>query len=1531
MIRINLLQSISAFGYWVHSSLQVAVGGLVRKGEMPIRNLGRQISASLFLGALGALWGNLAFAQTHTIYLAPIILYEDGYFADLYSTSIAAVFAQSTADVAAINAGPNVTYSIMNNLAPDAQAQDSPFLNFNGIPYAHTYGIQQCDSGDCEPINPWGEIVATVRCPVGTDGGYSGQFGTVYEIVNNGSTRNEIFACPMTIPDFQPPPTNCHSCIGNPVYAATGQKLQADTDYSNGHGLAFTRTYRSNIGFAASVLTQAFVDNSQPTGTVSAACYPTQWNYSSFGGSLCVPYISVYPYVNNGVAQYQIQTDDGRSLGFSGPPSAVTANADINERVTQITFNGAIAWQVHRDDDTIEVYNAAGNLIQKTLRGGRALSYTYSTTSTPVTIAPKPGLLLTESDAFGHKLSWQYNAASQMIQMTDPAAGIYKYSYDASSNLTKVIYPDTSSKTYWYNESANTSGTNLPTALTGITDESSVRYAAFQYNSSGLAVNTQHAGGVNSYTFTYPNPGISAGVTDPLGTTRSYSFGQQLSYDLDTGQTQPTASGGSTVTQAETYDGNGNPASVTDFNGNVTTSVYDLTRNLETSRTEAYGTAQARTITTSLDPNWRQPDLITEPNRTTRFTYDGLGNVLTKTITDLTVTPNATRTWTYTYDSYGRMLTAHEPRTDVNSTKTYQYYTCTTGSKCGEIETITDALSHVWTFNTYNAQGQPLTITDPNGVVTTLTYDSRLRLLSRKIGSETTSYSYYATGLLKLVTQPDGSTILYTYDGAHRLTMITDGLGNYVMCTLDNMGNCTAENSYDPSGSLRRAHTRTFNALNRLYQDINAAGTTAVTTTLGYDNNGNLTSSDAPLSRNTANQYDSLNRLTQITDPNSGLTKLAYDANDNLTSVVDPRALTTSYTHNGFNDVTKLVSPDTGTSTQTYDSGGNLKTTTDARSAEASYSYDALNRVTQIVYADQTINLTYDAGTNGKGRLTGASDASHAMSWSYDTHGRVTGKGQTVATITKSVGYAYTNADVTSMVTPSGQTVVYGYTNHRVTSIAINGTTLLSGVTYDPFGPATAWTWGNSSTVSRSFDEDGSSSSVTTAGVTNRYTVDNASRITGISDSGLSTNTWTFGYDVLDRVTSGLSSSRNRGYTYDANGNQLTSTGTVVTTEHISTTNNRIASTTGAIVRTYAYDASGNTQSYTGASFTFNQRGRMSSATAGSTTANYVYSATGALIEKTVGSVTTLLMYDESGHIVGEYSNTGALIQETVWMDNIPVATIRHNGSTGCTSTVCVFYVHTNHLGAPVKVTRPSDNKLAWRWDPDTFGSSTATPNQNPSGLGTFIYNLRFPGQYYQAETGLFYNYFRTFDPQMGKYLESDPIGLDGGGYSTYAYANGNPISNTDPLGLYLRIVGSTPTNQAALEGALATLEQTFRGGGLVQMAENSPYMYVLTDLYNDQYQAAYYDFIAPFLININPDFHPLIHVATPCGQEAAPTAIILAHELGHVAGTYDVGPGKMDNVIQNENPVRQELGYPLRTAYPLVRDSEARNCGCSR
>jgi RHS repeat-associated protein len=676
----------------------------------------------------------------------------------------------------------------------------------------------------------------------------------------------------------------------------------------------------------------------------------------------------------------------------------------------------------------------------------------------------------------------------------------------------------------------------------------------------------------------------------------------------------------------------------------------------------------------------------------------------------------------------------------------------------------------VTTFNTYNGAGQPLTLSDPNAVPVTLTYDSRGRLTTRQIGTETVTFDHYPNGQLKKKSLPDGSFHSYLYNSANLLTEIDDTLGNRFVYAIDKMGNRSGLTVYNASGTIVRSHTRTYNALNRLTTDVNAADTPAVTTTYGYDAQGNQTTIDAPLSRNTVNQYDVLNRLSQITDPASGVTHFIYDGNNRLMAVKDPRNLATSYTYDGYGELVTQVSPDTGSTLKTYDIEGNLKTTSDARGAVATYSYDALNRVTQQSYSDQTIHFTYDAGTNGKGRLTGASDANHSMSWSYDPQGRVTLKSQTVGSVAKSVGYAYTNGDLISLITPSGQTITYGYTNHRVTSIKLGSTILLSSTTYDPAGPTTGWTWGNSTTVSRSYDTDGLPHQIVTAGVTYGYAVDSASRITGISDSGLSSNSWTFGYDLLDRVKGGSSSAKSRGYTYDANSNRLTTTGTTASTETIAPTSNLLSSTTGAIVRTYGYDKAGNTTSFTGESFTFNQRGRMSSATSSAGTTDYVYNAMGQLIEKTGVGGTTLLVYDEAGRLLGEYTSSGALVQETIWMGDTPVATLRPNGST-----VTIYYVHTDHLGTPRKITRPSDNALMWRWDPDTFGSAA------PSG--SLTYNLRFPGQYALSESGLFYNYHRTYDPQMGRYLESDPIGLRGG-VNPYAYGRGNPLGNIDPLGL---------------------------------------------------------------------------------------------------------------------------------------------------
>jgi RHS repeat-associated protein len=205
-------------------------------------------------------------------------------------------------------------------------------------------------------------------------------------------------------------------------------------------------------------------------------------------------------------------------------------------------------------------------------------------------------------------------------------------------------------------------------------------------------------------------------------------------------------------------------------------------------------------------------------------------------------------------------------------------------------------------------------------------------------------------------------------------------------------------------------------------------------------------------------------------------------------------------------------------------------------------------------------------------------------------------------------------------------------------------------------------------------------------------------------------------------------------------------------------------------------------------------------------------------------------VYDEQGRLLGEYSPEGKLIAETIWFDDLPVATIRPKGSnnqlplgiagTGSTTAnnagnntstnpvnVELYYLHPDHLGTPRVATRSAAvngatsgpnaiNKAVWRWDSDPFGTSlgNSKPNENPQNVtgtasqvtaASFKVNNRFPGQLADAESGKYYNYFRDYDPGIGRYVESDPIGLKGG-INTYGYVAQKPTLAVDPKGLTL-------------------------------------------------------------------------------------------------------------------------------------------------
>jgi len=173
------------------------------------------------------------------------------------------------------------------------------------------------------------------------------------------------------------------------------------------------------------------------------------------------------------------------------------------------------------------------------------------------------------------------------------------------------------------------------------------------------------------------------------------------------------------------------------------------------------------------------------------------------------------------------------------------------------------------------------------------------------------------------------------------------------------------------------------------------------------------------------------------------------------------------------------------------------------------------------------------------------------------------------------------------------------------------------------------------------------------------------------------------------------------------------------------------------------------------------------------TPATYTYNAFGQRVTKTVGGKTTIFQYDLQGSLIAEIdAATGKPLREHVHIGREPVAQLTTNPANGLVSTQ---YIHADHLGTPTLLTDDAGNVVA---------DIEATPfGETYVDYAAVEHNRRFPGQYKDAESGLHYNYFRDYDPSLGRYIQSDPIGL-WGGLNTYAYVEGNPLMYIDPFGL---------------------------------------------------------------------------------------------------------------------------------------------------
>ncbi len=1168
--------------------------------------------------------------------------------------------------------------------------------------------------------------------------------------------------------------------VGNPIFPNIGNKFILEIDYK---------------GFASSPLQMFRAYNSQGVGL-------TGWGGNGWTHAYST---SIFALSNSSVL---LQRAEGQRLFYILVNGVWITDSDIPWRLSQQKNAGGSTsgWQLTTENDQIETFDASGKLISISNRPGQTQSLTYT-----------DGLLTKVTDQFGRYLSFSYNLLSQMVSLRDPAGYIFQYSYDDKGRLKTVAYPDDTptdlsdnpKKIYVYgsdyDESIHTANTNQPFALTGIIDENGERYATYRYDATGKAISTEHNGGAEKFNLSYADNGNTAIVTDPLGTARTTHYKTVLGVVKPTDTNQPGGSGCGAAFSNANYDVNGNITSHTDFNGNLSCYAYDLKRNLETVRIEGLSSdsscpsdlaaflpaagSNIRKISTQWRDSYRLPTQIDQAERRISFAYDTAGNLVEKSLIDLAT--QQSRSWRFSYNSLGQILTQDGPRTDVDDITTYAYYSDNTNyHSTGDLWKISNALGHTTTFNSYDANGRLLSLTDPNGLQLHFRYDPRGRLLQKTVDGNTTQYDYDLIGNLTRITSPEGVIYRFAYDAAHRLTDIQDALGGKIHYTLDAMGNRIQEDISDSSGALVKTHRRVYDALSRLAQDIGAYNQT---THYEYDANGNLKKIVDANGHTTEHAYDSLNRLIHSTDALKGLTEYQYTALDQLTSITDANLLSTAYSYNNLGDLTKIISPHTGTTDYSYDFTGNLIQKKDAGNITTTYTYDALDRLLTANYPGTEADAEYRYDTpdptnpvNQKGRLTSAQRGIILTNHKFDLRGNLVSSVLSDTTTHKTINstqYRF-NADeqVSSIQTNPQQKVEYEYNESGQTQ-QIQFTDLTNGasatqiladnIQHLPFGVLKSLTYGNGLNLIRQFNLD---YQITTDQVDNlqsyKYEFDAAGNVQTILDEVNPQNTFDLEYDSINRLKAVTQNAATTHYAYDSVGNRTEVSSDFSSTNYIYTPDSQHLENSvfeKDNITKYGYKPQGHIEQIGDRILNYAPDQRLISVKKYNTRlASYLYDTWGRRIRKTTGFKSTNFAYDQRHHLISEILGENA--QQYVYLDDQPLARIDNKGSNKQ-----FYYFHNNHLGTPSALSN-QQGQIDWQAQLDPFGH--VTPNIEKTAQ-----SLRLPGQYFDTETGWHYNFNRYYDPESGRYLQADPIGLSGGN-NLYAYAQNNPLYWVDPDGL---------------------------------------------------------------------------------------------------------------------------------------------------
>ena len=816
------------------------------------------------------------------------------------------------------------------------------------------------------------------------------------------------------------------------------------------------------------------------------------------------------------------------------------------------------------------------------------------------------GLLASQSDEKGNKISFTYTDNAQLATITSPTGLVYNVTMNEAGYIGAIGIPNGAVLSYEYDENGN---------LVTYTDATGVA-TRYEYDENGLMTAWYDGNRTKIIENCYDDKNRVTQQTDGSGavSTLTYSDGQ-------------------TVT--------------TDANGNKTTYSYD-----DQYRTTGISYPNGTTISKSYDNDNRLLSETNEAGQTSHYTYDDNGNVLSESRFDgaiktftyddknhlLTLTDFDGQETSYTYDKNGSLLTIILPNESEISH---------TVDKEGRVLSTTDALGNTITFSytganltkvtnaiggvsklEYNAHNQLLSLTNPRAGVTSYTYDAEGRKTSETDPDGViTSYSFDHSGQVTAVTEGNGNTSTFSYDGFGRKLSASNGDGGTYTYTYDGVGNQisltdarsqTTTYTYDSLGrlltetdALGKVLTYTHDSLGRVLTRTNEAGQTStlsyddrngyitkITDALGqvaentYDLSGNLTKTTYPVGTSTNTTYDRMGHVLSYTDEAGQTSTYTYDAIGNkLTETIGNR--TTTYTYDAAGNITQLTYPDKKSVTYTYDAMGNVISFTDAKGKETTYEYSPAGRLISTVDSlGQKTSMTYDANGN-QNSVTDA--AGYTASSSYNGQNQVSQVTDGLGNVT---AFAYNQMDqVTEITDALNGKITYTYNelgypievtdaNANSTKISYTATAQIEELInpdgtsivneYDALDRLVKQSQSNGLVTEYSYDAANRLvSTKDNQGLNDSYTYDKAGNCISLTNSLGEVTSYNYdAYNQLIRTTD--ADGTHQSFTYDTVGNLLTST---TVDGHVTTyyydKNDNLTKTIDHLARetSYSYDA----------------------------------------------------------------------------------------------------------------------------------------------------------------------------------------------------------------------------------------------------------------------------------------------------------------------------------------------------------------------